>query len=149
MAAEYVQALKDGESWDQVLLLSPTHAEGKLVVDAVRQQLRAEGMIGKEDQEFTRWVNADLTEAERGDSRNYRPGRVDMIQFYAERQRAQDAASASSWPGIDPASLPLDQAAKFQAYRKESITLAEGDILRFTANGMTLDEAPDTQRLGL
>lgn len=138
MAAEYVQALKDGESWDQVLLLSPTHFEGKRVTDAVRHLLRVEGMIGKVDHEFTRWVSADLTEAQRGDRRNYRPGEVDMIQ-YTQNAKGHQSGDRIELAGIDPASLPLDQTSRFQAYRKESIKLAEGDILRFTANGVTVD----------
>jgi hypothetical protein len=37
------------------------------------------------------------------------------------------------------AALPLADAAKFQAYRKETVKFSEGGILRFTANGMTED----------
>ena len=35
--------------------------------------------------------------------------------------------------------LPLEQAARFQAYRPEAIRLAAGDRLRVTANGKTAD----------
>lgn len=135
MAAEYVDALKSGTKWDEILLISPTHAEGKRVAQAIRGLLREEGMIGQEEHELTRWVSADLTEAERGDARNYRPGRVDMIQFH------QNAAGhkAGSRLLVGGASLPVGEAAKFQAYRKESVKFAAGDVLRFTANGTTLD----------
>lgn len=135
MAAESMQAIKDGESWDWVLLLSPTHAEGKLVVDAVREQLKAEDTIGKQDREFTRWVSADLIEAERGDSRNYEPWLVDMIQ-YQQNRIGHKSCERIDLAAHDPATLPLDQAAKFQVYRKEPIKLTEGDILRFTAGGI-------------
>ena len=146
MAEEYVQALKDGETWDDILLLSPTHAEGKRVVEAVRELMKQEcmpgkktPMLGKEDYEFTRWVSSDMTEAQRGEERYYRPGEVAMIQ-YMRNAKGHKAGERIELAGRDPASLPLDQAARFQAFRKESITLAEGDILRFTANGMTLDD---------
>lgn len=138
MAAEYVEALKSGESWDQVLLLSPTHAEGQRVVDAVRDLLRQEEMIDGKDHEFTRWVSSDLTEAQRGDSRNY-AGKVDMLQFH-RNAKGHKIGERVELAGIDPAALPLDQASSFQAYRKETIKLAVGDVLRFTANGQTLDK---------
>jgi conjugative relaxase-like TrwC/TraI family protein len=138
MAMEYVAALKSGMKWNEVLLLSPTHAEGKLLTEAVRERMKQEKLIGKTDHEFTRWVSADLTEAQRTDERHYRPGRVDMVQFF---QRATGHAIGSRvMIGADgAASLPLGEAERFQAYRKETIQFAKGDILRFTANGMTLD----------
>jgi conjugative relaxase-like TrwC/TraI family protein len=137
MAAEYVQLRKDGVAWDEILLISPTHAEGQRVAEAIRGLLREEGMIGKEEHELTRWVSADLTEAERGDGRNYRPGRVDMIQFH--QNAAGHQSGSRLLVGGNRASLPVGEAAKFQAYRKETVRFAEGDILRFTANGTTLD----------
>jgi conjugative relaxase-like TrwC/TraI family protein len=137
MAAEYVDALKSGTKWDEILLISPTHAEGQRVTDAIRGLLREKGMLGKEEHELTRWVGADLTEAERGDSRNYRPGRVDMIQFH--QNAAGHQSGSRLLVGGNRALLPVGEAAKFQAYRKETVRLAEGDILRFTANGTTLD----------
>jgi conjugative relaxase-like TrwC/TraI family protein len=139
MAEEYVQARKDGEKWDQILLLSPTHAEGKQVVDAVRKRLREEQLIGDEEREFTRWVSADLTTAQRCDSRYYRPGVVDMLQYH-QNAKGHKNGERIEVAGINAPSLPLDQAEKFQAFRRESIRLSVGDILRFTANGTSLDD---------
>lgn len=138
MAEEYVQARKDGEAWDQILLLSPTHAEGKLVVDAVRQKLREAGLLGAKEREFTRWVSADLTEAQRGEERYFRPGRIDMIQYH-QNAKGHKNGERIEVEGLAPERLPLDQADKFQAYRRETIRFAKGDILRFTDNGVTLD----------
>lgn len=138
MAAEYVAAIRSGTDWKEILLLSPTHIEGQLVTQAVRDGLRQAGLIGKDEQELTRFVACDMTQAERGEERNYRPGRVDVIQFH---QNAGGHKSGSRLEVTDAnrASLPLADADKFQAYRQESIHLAEGDIIRFTANGTTLD----------
>ncbi len=135
---EYVQARKEGEAWDKILLLCPTHAEGRLVVDAVREKLRAADLIGREDHEFTRWVSSDLSEAERGDARNFRPGRVDMVQFF-DRAKGFRIGQRVEIGQDGPPSLPFDQSKRFQAYRRDSIRLAAGDMLRFTANGKTLD----------
>lgn len=138
MAAEYVDAVKGGMAWDDILLLSPTHVEGQRVTDAIRHGLRQAGLLGEEEHELTRWVASDMTEAERGDGRNYRPGRVDMVQFFQAAGGHKPGSRAMIGEG-GPTGLPLDQAAKFQAYRKETVRFACGDIIRFTANGTTLD----------
>jgi conjugative relaxase-like TrwC/TraI family protein len=138
MAREYVDALKSGTMWNQLLLISPTHAEGRQVTAAVRALMRQEGMLGREDHEFTQWVNANLTEAEKGDARNYRPGTVDMVQFF-QNAPGHKAGSRVELGAAGVSSLPIAQGEKFQAYRKETVKFAEGDILRFTAGGMTLD----------
>lgn len=138
MASAYVDALNSGVKWDEILLSSPTHAEGERMVDHARLLLRAEGLIGGQDHEFTRWVSADLTEAQRGDTRNYRPGGVDMVQFF-QRARGHAPGTRVMIGQEGAAGLPLDQAAKFQAFRKETVSFAAGDIIRFTAGGMTVD----------
>ena len=61
-----------------------------------------------------------------------------MVQFY-QNAPGHKSGSRVMVGDAGAASLPLDQAAKFQAYRKETVRFAEGDILRFTANGMTQD----------
>jgi conjugative relaxase-like TrwC/TraI family protein len=138
IAQEYAQARLAGEKWDEILLLCPTHAEGRLVVDAVRSKLREAGLIGKEEVELTRWVHADLTEAQRADPMFYRPGRVDMVQFY-QRAKGYRIGERVELAGETTPPLPFDQAERFQVYRRDAIKLAVGDVLRFTANGKTSD----------
>jgi conjugative relaxase-like TrwC/TraI family protein len=138
IASDYVQALNDGKTWDEVLVISPTHAEGEGITDAIRGMLRHEGRLGKNERPFTRLVAANLTEAERMDATHYRPGQVDVLQFH-QNARGHKAGERIAVGDVDPASLPLDQAAKFQAYRAETIALAEGDVIRFTAGGKTTD----------
>jgi hypothetical protein len=138
MAAAYLDGLKSGIAWDQILVSSPTHAEGQRTTDAIRSLLRQKKMIGKDDREFTQWVSADLSDAEKGDARSYRPGRVDMVQFF-RRAKGHGPGSRVMVGGKGVSSLPLDQPASFQAYRKESVKFAAGDVIRFTANGRTLD----------
>ena len=59
-----------------------------------------------------------------------------MLQFHQNAKRTTAAGSGWSLAG-DP--LPLDQAARFQAYRPTVLKLAAGDRLRITANGKTAD----------
>src|SRR5207245_9988688 len=53
MAAEYVQALKDGTKWNELLLISPTHAEGRRVTEAIRGRLRPEGLPRRGEPDVT------------------------------------------------------------------------------------------------
>ena len=114
--------------------------KGKRVVDACRGSCCGpRACSARRITSFTRWVSSDLTEAERGDSRNYRPGTVDMIQFHQKGQGHNAGSRIDGRRGQPRHRSRSTRRDKFQAYRKETVNFAEGDILRFTANGMTLD----------
>src|SRR5262249_40873452 len=51
VAADYMRALRDRAS---CVVVSPTHAEGRLVTEAIRGELKAAGRLGLEDRQFTR-----------------------------------------------------------------------------------------------
>jgi conjugative relaxase-like TrwC/TraI family protein len=125
MAADYLQAVNDGAS---CLVVSPTHAEAAAITREIRGQLRAAGKLGTDEREFTRLVQVNASEAERGQATTYRPG--DVIQFhqnakggYVKGQRRTVA---------DPAAVPVKHAASFSLYRPEAVRLAKGDLIRFT-----------------
>ncbi len=87
------------------------------------------------EHEFTRLVPVDTSEAERGQATTYRPG--DVIQFH---QNAKGGFTRGERITVtDPAAVPLEHASKFSLYRPETITLAEGDRIRFTGRVKTLD----------
>ena len=77
--------------------------------------------------------DAKWREAERGESSRYAQG--DMLQYHqnAKGHRSGERLVNSGQP------LPLDQAARFQVYKPETIRLAIGDRVRITANGKTKD----------
>ena len=132
LAADYVQALEDRKS---VLVVSPTHAESKVITAAIRSALRDAGRLGPEDREFTRLVPVDTSEAERGQATTYRPG--DVLQFH---QNAKGGFTKGDRLTVtDPAAVPVEHAGKFSLYRPEAIALAEGDQVRFTGTVKTLD----------
>jgi ATP-dependent exoDNAse (exonuclease V) alpha subunit len=151
MAEEYVKALSDKES---VLLVSPTHAEARAITREIRSLLRETGTLGKDEREFTRLVQVDTSEPERREATTYEPG--DVIQFY---QNAKGGfVKGERLTVSDPAEAPLEHADKFALYRPESVLLAAGDRIRFTApvqdkkrdhkykNGDTLTVAGFTRR---
>jgi conjugative relaxase-like TrwC/TraI family protein len=132
IAADYLQALEDRKS---VLVVSPTHAEARGITAAIRQELREAGCIEGDDREFTRLVQVDTSEAERGQATSYRPG--DVIQFH---QNAKGGFTKGDRLIVtDPAAVPLAEAAKFSVYRPEKISLAAGDRIRFTGTVKTMD----------
>jgi ATP-dependent exoDNAse (exonuclease V) alpha subunit len=122
---------RDGSS-KTALVVSPTHAEGDRITAVIRQELAARGKLG-EERDLAAWVPLHLTEAQRGELDSYSAG--DMLQFH---QNAKGFRSGQRLVvGAEP--LPLDQAARFQAYRHTTLHLAAGDRVRITANGNTAD----------
>lgn len=131
IAADYVQGMAElsGLKADErVLVVSPTHAESARIVAEIRIQLKAAGQLGKEDREFTRLVAADASEAERGEASTFRTGQVIQFHQQAGRFKKGDRLTVS-----DPALVPTEFAGKFALYRPESIKLAVGESIRFTA----------------
>jgi conjugative relaxase-like TrwC/TraI family protein len=133
IAIDYVQALKDKKS---VLVVSPTHAEAKAITAAIRSELRAAKRLGEEDEEFTRLVPVDTSEAERRQASTYRAGPLVAV-FH---QNAKGGFTKGDRLTItDPAQVPLEHADKFSLYRPETISLAVKDKIRITGNVKTLD----------
>ena len=82
LAADYAASTSDRkqDGWlKTALVVSPTHAEAEKVTTAIRDGLRKiDRIVGKERQ-FTSLSSLSLTEAQRGDKANYRPG--DVVRF--------------------------------------------------------------------
>lgn len=130
IAADFLAARGVGQS---VLVVSPTHAEGETVTQAIRDALRTNGELG-EEREFVRLRPLHLTEAERGDPVNYHPG--DVLHFV---KNARGRRSGTRLTVSDPPAVPTSDAGKFQVYRPEQMQIAIGDRLRVTAGGKTAD----------
>ncbi len=127
MAADYVQAVKDGKS---ALVVSPTHREAAAITAEIRRQLREAGKLGKEERQIQRLVNANASVAERGLASTYQPG--DVLLFH---QNAKGGFKKGQRLTVaDPAAVPLSEAEKFTLYRPETMSVAKGDRLRFTGN---------------
>jgi conjugative relaxase-like TrwC/TraI family protein len=137
---DYVSALKRRKS---ALVISPTHQQGEAVTAAIRAKLRQIGVIGQKEITATKLVNSNLTEAEKEDWRNFRPGQV--IQF---NQNVKGFKRGSAWTvhkaedgtvnirdnsGKD-ARLPLSSR-HYDVFNKTDIQLAKGDRVHITRNG--------------
>jgi conjugative relaxase-like TrwC/TraI family protein len=130
LAADYVDAVAHGKT---ALVVSPTHAEGKRITAEIRRLLKEQRRLGGDSRRFFMLQNAQLTEAERGDALNYRPG--DVLQFHQNAKGYRRGERVE----VNGEALPLDQADRFGLFRASSIELAPGDVVRITNNGFTLD----------
>lgn len=146
VADDYLGLIQAGK---EVLIVSPTHAEGAAVNETVRRRLKDAGVIGAEDHTVTRWRNLNATLAERRQGRYYAPGM--MIEFVrgCEGFKAgtrltvtgrdeSGYVTAESQDGR-PVRVPLTQAGRFQVYEERSLDLAVGDLVRLTKNGFGLN----------
>ncbi|MEZ6209982.1 MAG: MobF family relaxase [Phycisphaerales bacterium] len=84
LAKDYADAIGKGKS---ALVVSPTHAEGERVTQAIREQLKqhegngvGKGRLTGEDRTIERLAATEWTAAERADPVNYAPGLV--VQFH-------------------------------------------------------------------
>ncbi len=126
------------------LIVSPTHKEGEAVTKEIRRGLQEKGLIDKKEITVERLVNLNLTEAEKNDLRNFKDGQV--LQF---NQNMSNIKRGSRWAVKSDADafiienekgktlpLPADAGNCFDVLRVEPLTLAKGDKVRITRNGM-------------
>ncbi len=131
------------------LVVSPTHAEGEKVTAEIREELKQRGKLGTTEQTFTRLINHQWTEAQRGNPQSYRAGMV--VQFHqntpgftrGERftvsSVGQDGSVRIQNAHGRQHALPLEQSSRFQVYEAQTVALAPGDKIRIAQNGFTAD----------
>ncbi len=151
IAADYVATtsdIKHGGEHKTALVVSPTHAEAGKVTEAIREGLKGADRITGREREFTSLAGLNLTEAQRGDALNYRPG--DVVQFvqnakgYRRGERATVKQADGNGVMVERENgrvekLALQQANRFQLYEARQLKLAKGDRLRITQNGFTAE----------
>ncbi len=149
LAADYAQAVcgRAGKGGARTaLVISPTHAEGARITQAIRQELKQRGKLAAREHHFNRLDRRDLSEAQRGLPESYAAG--DVVQFWQnargfERgERVTVVSSDATGVRVESArgavrALPLGQADRFEVYQKSELLLAEGDRVRITANGQS------------
>jgi hypothetical protein len=130
LAQDYLATVSQGNS---ALVVSPTHKEGEHITAEIRAGLEQAGRLRGTEREVPVLQNLNFTEAERGDAANYLPG--DVLVYHQNAVGVMRGQRVT----VDGASLRLDQAARFQAFRTGSLKVAAGDVLRITRNGTTAD----------
>jgi len=147
VANEYMKSVTSGRS---TLIVSPTHAEGRAVTEAVRASLRRGGLIGGIDHSVEQLRSRHLSEAEKRDPLRHRVG--DVIVFhqnvpgYSKGERAVVARSDADGVAVSKIgetrnrTLPLNRAQHFEVFERHSLDVAVGDVIRITRNGRTVDQ---------
>jgi len=142
IASDYATSVEKGRS---ALVVSPTHAEGGRVTEAIRDELKRRQMLKGKGLLFDRLEDLRLTEEQRRRADHYEKGLV--VQFH-QNLAGSKAGKKYTVVGITPMGvmldnmrvLPFDEAAKFNVFRRhENATeICRGDSIRITANGKSL-----------
>jgi ATP-dependent exoDNAse (exonuclease V) alpha subunit len=150
IAKDYARITSEykGKKLKTALVISPTHAEGEKVTQAIRQELKSQGKVTGPERKILSLKSLNLTEAQRGDALEYAPGLV--VQFHQNARGFKRGERITVLGENDKASvkiaradgtedvLPLREAGKFQLYEQGDLTLAKGDKIRMTQNGFAL-----------
>src|SRR5262249_24731170 len=143
VAADFADAAARGKS---LLVVCPTHAEGRRVTDALRRDLRGRGLIAADERAFGSLVQLPPTEAERCDPVHYAVG--DVVELHRSvlgipaGTRLTVVATHPCGvevvgPTVRTTDLPLHLTDRFRVYRPSDFALAVGDRVRVTRNGRT------------
>ncbi|WP_165063980.1 MobF family relaxase [Paludisphaera rhizosphaerae] len=145
LAADYADATAPGKLKSaDALVIAPTHAEGEALTESIRAELHGRGRLG-ESREFVRLKPLHMTEAQRRDARNYKPGLVAQFHQHGkgfkagERVHVLDMTDGRVQISGKSEHDLLGQAPRFAVYREERIQVAPGDLIRLTARGKTED----------
>ncbi|MCK8491755.1 relaxase domain-containing protein [Spirosoma sp. RP8] len=141
LVQDYIGALRQGKS---ALVVSPTHEQGEAVTKDIREQMQASGLLSKKEIAVSRLTNLNLTEAQKSDWRNFKPGNI--LQFNQNRTGIKRGSlwtiESSTTDGVimrneqqQTIALPLEKSNDFDLYEKGQIPLAKGDHIRITRNG--------------
>jgi ATP-dependent exoDNAse (exonuclease V) alpha subunit len=150
IAHEYLNGITErkGTGFKDVLVVAPTHKEGEIVTDNIRNTLRNAGKLGKGEQDFLRLKNLNFTEAQRKDAINYQSGQVVEFHQNIVGFKAGDKYLVSGKDekgnilvknGEKKQTLPFEQAKNFQVFNQEKIGFSEGDKIRITRNGKAIE----------
>lgn len=123
---------KNGE-FKSALVVSPTHAEGDRITEAVREGLKGQGRLGKE-RIIEAWAATHLTDPQKRDATEYEPGY--LVQFQQNAPGIKKGTRMIVGEGSEP---PMQLAERFEVYRPVKFALAVGDRIRITAGGKTKD----------
>ena len=130
--AAVAEKKKNGEA-KTALVVSPTHAEGDRVTQAIRQGLKAQGRLSKEGI-INALVPLHLTDPQKADATEYESGY--LVQFQQNAKGYVKGTRLVMGEGVKP---PVDLASRFEVYKPVPLAVAAGDRLRITAGGKTKD----------
>jgi conjugative relaxase-like TrwC/TraI family protein len=125
------------------IIVAPVHRDGRDFAYAIREEMKCEGMLGREDQEIARLESCNLSEAQKADPINYEVGQVVECHHrlkgglrpgeqWAVMQVLPEAVVVTS-SGRERL-LPLEQSKGFNVYYRDTMPIAPGEHLLVTKN---------------
>ncbi len=151
LANDYVDAVNRGES---ALVVSPTHAEKDLVTDEVRNALKEEGKIGKEEKTINVHRQTHLSTAQKKNARFYEVGqRLQLnqnVRGFTKGDKLTVVGFGSDALIVENADgkigdVKLNQAKRFNLYEHQEKGFAQGDVIRITQGGNSTLKGQNTR----
>jgi conjugative relaxase-like TrwC/TraI family protein len=140
-ADAYLSATKHGRS---ALLVSPTWAEIDAVTERVRETLKAEGIVGQDEQSLCVFDSFSWTTAQKKNANQYEPGqRLRFVRKTRDFDRGEtvevqavieNSLSVRRPDGADVDFIPASCAASFDVGESRELKVAAGDWLLLQAN---------------
>ncbi len=149
LADAYRSSIQNGKS---TLVVAPTHAEAALVTDLVRNGLKKDGLISEAEVTVTQLRSLQLTDAEKREVATYRGENGLIVQLHqnlaggykrGDRYRVENNNSGKmNMVNLKDGSkreIPIGAPNRFEVYREYELKIAEGDQIRFSLGGKTMD----------
>jgi len=140
-ADAYLSATKQGKS---ALLVSPTWSEIEAVTDKVRETLKADGVLGQQDEPVTVFDSLSWTEAQKKNASQFEPGqRLRFVRKTKKFERGETAEVVAVTEnglrvrrpdGLEVDFIPSGSAASFDVGEARELKVAAGDWLLLQAN---------------
>ncbi len=142
LVRDYIAARKEKKS---ALVISPTRHKRREINQAIREKLKENGLISKQEKTVTIYDNLYLTDAQKRDIRFYKKGQIIQTHQNIPGIKRGSTLTISEIENktvkIKDAQgrhhiLPLQRAKDYDVYIKREITLSKGDEIRLTKNGI-------------
>ena len=143
LKALVMDAIAEFRAGQKPIIIAPVHRDGKDFAEAIREKMKGEGMLGREDQEIARLESCDLSEAQKADPINYEVGQV----VECHHRLKGDLRPGEQWEvtQVLPEAvvvtrngreklLPLGQSKDFNVYYRDTMPIAAGEHLLITKN---------------
>lgn len=147
---DYYHAAHGGKSHaaKNVLVIAPTHAEGEIVTQSIREKLKQHAIISTHERPFNVLKNRQLTEAQKQQPEHYHIG--DVLGF---NRHHTDIRAGSKLEVVDVDDthihakdtrdnehrIALTEARKYTVYAPQALSVSEGDTVRITKNSKAIE----------
>lgn len=147
VADEYVESVN---ARDKTVVIAVTHAQGEAVTEAIREKLKDEEVLEREEKIFPSFKNKSLDDAQKKDRINYEPGNilefhqnakggiVRGARFEVTGHRKEGQVMIRPVGKTQEASpLPFEHSDKYSVYERRDLPIAAGERIRISKSGYT------------